>query len=109
MSFEVRTIPPFDRQVKRLVKKHASLAQDLALLGASLRKDPTQGTALGHGCYKVRLAITSKGRGRSGGARVITHVLVRSGKVYLIALYDKSEQSTIADKEFLALIAQIPE
>ena len=109
MSFEVRTIPPFDRQVKRLAKKHPSLKQDLARLRDSLLKDPAQGTPLGNGCYKLRLAIMSKGKGRSGGARIITHLVVRSERIYLLSLYDKSEQSTVTDKEILGLIEQIPE
>lgn len=108
MSFEVRTIPPFDRQVKRLAKKYPSLKLDLVKLSASLRESPGQGTALGNGSFKVRMAIASKGRGRSGGARIITHLVVRASRVYLIALYDKSERASISDREIRELIDQIP-
>lgn len=109
MSFEVRTIAPFDRQVKRLSKKYPSLKSDLAQFALSLRTDPRQGTALGRDTFKVRLAITSKGRRRSGGARVITHLVLRHKNVYLIAVYDKSEQATVTDAEIRELVGQIPE
>jgi len=71
MSYEVRTIAPFDRQLKRLAKKYPSIKSEIAALVSSLRVDPLQGSAIGNGTYKVRLAIRSKGKGRSGGARLI--------------------------------------
>lgn len=108
MSFEIRTIPPFDRQAKRLAKKYRSLKSDLLALAGMLRERPEHGSPLGNGCFKVRMAITSKGRGRSGGARVITHLIVRQQRIYLLAIYDKSERSSLSDKEIKELIEQIP-
>lgn len=55
------------------------------------------------------MAITSKGRGRSGGARVIAHRVLRQKSVYLIAVYDKSDQARITDAEIRELVGQIPE
>ncbi|MBP7409095.1 MAG: type II toxin-antitoxin system RelE/ParE family toxin [Flavobacteriales bacterium] len=109
MSFEVRSIAPFDRQAKRSAKKYPSLKKGLAALATALRNEPKQGSALGNGCYKVRMAITSKGRGRSGGARIVTHLAIRLGAVYLLSIYDKSEQATITDMEVMELVRQIPE
>ena len=63
------------------------------------------GVALGANCYKIRLAIRSKGSGKSGGGRVITAVYAADEKVTLLALYDKSAQSTITDEELRALVA----
>lgn len=57
------------------------------------------GTPLGNECYKIRLAIRSKGQGKSGGARVITHVWVSETTVFLLSIYDKSEAETISDKD----------
>jgi hypothetical protein len=54
---------------------------------------------LNGGLHKIRLAITSKGKGKSGGARFITHVQVISTTVYLLSIYDKSEMENISDKE----------
>lgn len=70
----------------------------------SLSEKPEQGTPLGRNCYKIRVAITSKGKGKSGGARLITYVRVVKKGVYLIDIYDKSEQSNITDKELLLLL-----
>ena len=72
MNYKVETIPTFDKQVKKLSKKHKSLKSDLAKLFDSLETDPTQGINLFEDNYKIRLAIKSKGKGKSGGARVIT-------------------------------------
>ncbi|MCY7410186.1 MAG: type II toxin-antitoxin system RelE/ParE family toxin [Chitinophagales bacterium] len=66
------------------------------------------GTALGKNCFKIRMAITSKGRGKSGGARIITHVFVAGTIIYLLSIYDKSDQENISEKEILYRINQIP-
>jgi hypothetical protein len=62
-----------------------------------LKLEPICGAALGNNCYKVRIAIASKGKGKSGGGRVIIHVKVTRNKVYLLSVYDKSEQSNITE------------
>jgi hypothetical protein len=66
--------------------------------------EPKQGVNLGNNCYKIRLAIASKNKGKSGGARIITHVLIRDKTVFLLDIFDKSEQDNISDKELMALI-----
>lgn len=76
---------------------------------ASITEDPTQGVSLGHNLHKVCLAITSKGKGKSGGARVITQVIINlssTGLVRFVTIYDKSERSTITDKELVALLKE---
>ena len=60
-----------------------------------------------YNCYKIRLAIKSKGKGKSGGARIITHLHVTDSTIYLIYLYDKSEQDDISDNDLLDLIKDI--
>jgi hypothetical protein len=73
----------------------------------SLEEIPNQGTPLGNDCYKIRLAIKSKGKGKSGGARVMTCVKVLDQFVYLLTIYSKSEKDNITDKELKELIKQI--
>jgi hypothetical protein len=53
------------------------------------------------------MAITSKGKGKSGGVRVITHVQVVENNVFLLAIYGKSEQEDISDKEIGYLLSFI--
>jgi hypothetical protein len=109
MSYSIRTIPEFDRRAKALAKKYPSLKQDLAELVEELHEDPRQGSSLGKGCYKVRMAIAAKGKGKRGGARVITCVRVMGEVVWLLTVYDKSEQADITDKELAGLLTDIPE
>lgn len=107
MSYSVFSIPPFERQLKRLLKKYPSLKSELYELIATLEADPFTGTSLGNNCYKIRVAIRSKGKGRSGGARVITHVHIRREAVFLLNIYDKSEKDTLSQSELAELLGQI--
>lgn len=104
MSFDVIATKPFERKLKRLAKKYKSLASDLSSVIDELTENPTFGTPIGKDCYKLRIAIASKGKGKSGGARMITYVRVVKQTVFLIDIYDKSEQANITDKELLLLI-----
>ncbi len=108
MSFEVVPIPEFVKELKRLVKKYRSLRSEVAALGEDLADDPYSGTSIGRDCYKVRLGIKSKGGGKSGGARVITCVVAVREEVYLLSIYDKSDQATLTDKRLKELLKQIP-
>ena len=72
MSYNVLSIPPFDKQLKRLAKKYPSLRKEFIKLIETLEKNPAQGKSPGNNCYKIRIAVASKGSGKSGGARVIT-------------------------------------
>lgn len=104
MSYNLIITPAFERDVKPLLKKHKSLKSDLSGLFESLENKPTQGKQLGKNCYKIRLAISSKGKGKSGGARIITHVYVPGNTLYMLAIYDKSEKEDISDKELIEML-----
>ncbi|HRH38400.1 MAG TPA: type II toxin-antitoxin system RelE/ParE family toxin, partial [Flavobacteriales bacterium] len=95
-------------QLKALARKHRSLGKDLAELTGQLAIDPRFGTPLGQGCYKIRMKITSKGTGKSGGARLITHVVVQAKRVFLLSIFDKSEQESISVTEIRALLRRLP-
>jgi hypothetical protein len=108
MNYKIETLPIFDKQVKRLSKKYPSLKNDLTFLIGTLEVNPETGISLGNNFYKVRLKITSKGQGKSGGARVITYLKVIKNVVYLSFIFDKSEKSNITDKELLQIFKQLP-
>ena len=95
MSFEIVPLRPFAKQLKRLVRKFPSLEKEFVELVDALGENPRKGTSIGNGCYKIRLTIASKGGGKSGGSRVITHVRVTSERIYLLSIYDKSEKGTL--------------
>jgi mRNA-degrading endonuclease RelE of RelBE toxin-antitoxin system len=107
MKYNVLSIPPFDRQLKRLAKKYYSLKAEYAALVEELGENPERGIPMGNNCYKIRLSIASKGRGKSGGARVITHIYIENETVFLLAIYDKSEQTDISDRELRELLLEI--
>ena len=99
MSFNIIPTPPFEKDLKQLAKKYPSVKKDIADLGSKLLKEPKLGTPLGNDCYKIRMAITSKGRGKSGGARVITFVQIVRTSIFLLAIFDKADFENISDKE----------
>ncbi len=99
MSYKLSSISLFDKQAKRLTKKYPSLKNDLTQLFESLVLNPKQGIPLGKNFYKIRMAIASKGKGKSGGARVITYVKVTDTTVFLTSIYDKAQKNTITNKE----------
>ena len=107
MSYSVLTTSDFKRDSKRLIKKYKSLKSEILKLIISLEQDPKQGISLGNDCYKIRLAIKSKGKGKSGGARIITCVKVLDNLVFLLSIYNKSEFENISDKELLKLIKDL--
>jgi mRNA-degrading endonuclease RelE of RelBE toxin-antitoxin system len=107
MNYKVTSIPFFERQLKRLAKKFPSLKKDFQELSNSLVENPIQGDPIGRSSYKIRLSISSKGKGKSGGARVITHVYVAGTTVFLLSIYDKGEKATISDDDLKALLKQV--
>ncbi len=104
MSFNIIATELFERKLKRLAKKYKSLKADLIEVIEQLEENPILGTHIGKECYKIRIAITIKGKGKSGGARMITYVRIVSQNVFLLDIYDKSEQASISDKELQLLI-----
>ncbi|MEI8114865.1 MAG: type II toxin-antitoxin system RelE/ParE family toxin [Bacteroidia bacterium] len=109
MNFNVKSIAVFERQAKRLIKKYPSLKEELLTLILKLKDTPEQGKALGNHCFKIRIAIASKGKGKSGGGRVITNFAVTINTVYLLSIYDKSEKENLTDRELDELLQFIPE
>ena len=107
MKFKVIPTPRFKKETKKLLKRYDSLKDELYELEKSLQLNPTQGTALGSNTFKIRLAIKSKGKGKSGGGRVITYVITSELEVYLLSIYDKSDISTIDNMTLKNLINEI--
>ena len=109
MSFNIITINSFDKELKKLTKKYPSLKQDYANLLDEIEANPKSGTPIGKNCYKIRLSITSKGKRKSGGARVITHLIVsvENETLYLLKIYDKSDLDNISESELKELLSSI--
>lgn len=109
MNYEIKTYKLFDKEVKRLSKKYKSLKDDLKTFSEALLDNPYQGSDLGSGVHKVRMAIASKGRGKSGGARIITLIITKSDdnkEIGLHYIYDKSDRETLSDKEIKKVLEE---
>lgn len=109
MNYEVIAIPTFRRELKKLAKKYPSIKSDLSILIEKLQENPNLGISLGNHCRKIRMAISSKGKGKSGGARLITYLYYSQKTVFLLTIYDKSNKENISDKELNDLLQHIPD
>lgn len=110
MANSVKYTKIFEKYYKRYIKKFPSLADEIIELEALLIKNPTLGNDLGNGLYKIRLAVKSKNKGKSGGFRVVTYLITKSNNnfdIHLIVIYDKSEIEDISKNELLQLVLEI--
>ena len=107
MECKITASKSFNKELKRLGKRYASLADDYETLLHDLKQNPALGTDLGRGLRKVRMRISSKGKGKSGEARVITFTVIASvdeTTINLLYIYDKSERENISPKEIDTLL-----
>ncbi|WP_339866682.1 type II toxin-antitoxin system RelE/ParE family toxin [uncultured Algoriphagus sp.] len=107
MTYKVKSVPEFEKELKKLLKKYHSLRSEYIKLIEKLEINPTEGTPLFKNCYKIRLSIASKGKGKSGGARVITNFAISDDTVYLLSIYDKSDQENITDSYIKSLLRDL--
>jgi mRNA-degrading endonuclease RelE of RelBE toxin-antitoxin system len=113
MNYTVVLTDNFKREFKRLFKKYRSLEQELIDLCVELVQNPSEGTLIStlpndNRVYKIRLAVKSKGKGKSGGMRVISYTVALSGHIYLLSIYDKSEKETVTNVEIKAFLENLP-
>ena len=97
----------FLSDVKRLRKKYKSIISDLDKFKEEISANPFIGSDLGKGLRKIRMGIASKGKGKRGGARIITYNVIKIENtihIILLTMYDKSEQENISDSEILYLM-----
>ncbi len=107
METKVIYTEEFEKDVKKFLKKFSTLGEELLELEVSLIENPLQGISLGAGLYKVRIASESKSKGKSGGFRVINYLVTKEKdviKVYVIKIYDKSEEGNIRKQLLVKLL-----
>ena len=120
MSYNIIPTKRFEKEIKRLAKKYQSIKSEFADLIDLISENPENGTYLGNNCYKIRMAISSKGKGKRGGARIITYIYTQSHNnlytknksslseqtdaVYLLTIYDKSEISNLKLNELKEMV-----
>jgi mRNA-degrading endonuclease RelE of RelBE toxin-antitoxin system len=106
MNLNIKTLPHFDKEVKKLYKKYKQLPSDLKALNTELFENPKAGIELGNKCYKIRLANSSIPTGKSGGFRIIYYYLDTDNNLYLMSMYSKSEFENIDEKIILNILRE---
>ena len=101
--FKVELSSRFVRGTKKLAKKYRSIKDDIANLVTELKKCPSIGDEMCEHIYKIRLPISSKNKGKSSGARIITAVIVNKNTVILVDIYEKSAKQNLSLREINAL------
>jgi mRNA-degrading endonuclease RelE of RelBE toxin-antitoxin system len=104
MAYNIMATHRFEKEINRLVKKFPSLKNEFEKLINEINTNPQTGTFLGNNCYKIRLAISSKGKGKRGGARVITYLYIGTETIYLLTIYDKGEKAGLKSNELNEMI-----
>jgi mRNA-degrading endonuclease RelE of RelBE toxin-antitoxin system len=107
MNFSITLTDTFSNHLKQLAKKYPSIKEDFKKLLSELSANPLSGISLGKNCFKVRMNIASKKKGKSGGARVITYLKIEDKKITLLDIYDKAEKDALSDKELRALLKKV--
>lgn len=107
MNYNILATVRFEKEIKRLIKKFPSLKNEFAELIAEIFANPETGIFIGNNCFKIRLAIGSKGKGKSGGARVITYLNIETKTVYLLTIYDKGEKADLKVQELKQIIESL--
>lgn len=107
MKYRIEILATFKKEAKRFNKHYASFTDDYEKLLDELEQNPHLGVDLGAGLRKIRMRIASKGKGKSGGARVIIFsviVAVDETEINLIYIYDKAERSSLSTSEIEELL-----
>lgn len=107
MNYNIFSTHRFEKELKQLSKKYSSLKKEFSDLLNNLNKNPKMGILLGNDCYKIRLAISSKGKGKSGGARIITYLYIDTKSIYLLSIYDKSEKENLKSKDLKKMVENL--
>lgn len=108
LTYKIIPTQNFLAEAKRLQKKYPNIKGDFLNLAKELKKDPFTGNDyLGEGCYKIRMQITDKGGGQSGGARVIINVKISEHEIFVISTYDKGRQEMIEDHFLKKLLRKL--
>lgn len=105
---KIRISDEFKTAYKRLKKKHKSLEADFEALLLSLQKNPFQGVEIHENIWKIRLNITSKGRGKSGGARLIVRIRIVMDELQLLYIYDKADLGNVSDSYLRDILKRMP-
>ena len=104
MCYNIYPTPDFKKQLKKLNKKYSSIKDDVKKLIDLLEIEPTTGIKIYNNVYKIRMAISSTNKGKSGGARIITYIITEDKELYFIAIFDKKQIDNISKKQIFEIL-----
>ena len=107
MNYNIIPTDNFIKEAKKLSKKYRSLYKDFEKIKAELQEKPTKGILIGNNLYKIRMAIKSKGKGKSGGARIIYYIYISEKQIFLMSVYDKSKKDNISADDINEILKDI--
>ncbi len=107
MSFDFITSSQFEKDLKELYKKYPSIKNDIYRLKNELLVNPAIGTPIGKDCYKIRFSISSKGKGKRGGGRLISCIKIVKETIFLITVYDKSAKEDVTEKALAIILKEL--
>ena len=112
MNVEIIVTETFRREAKKLIKKYPSLKNELSIFEDSLIKKPDQGKLILENVYKMLIAVKSKGKGKSGGLRVITYLIITKKdderiQVFLLSIYDKYDIENLPEPQINKIISDL--
>lgn len=109
MIVDIKYLPEFERRAKKMAKKYRSFIEDYDKFLGFLEENPFQGTSLGMGVYKTRMAVLSKGK--SGGVRVLTYTVQKVNPekivITLLSIFDKSDIENVSDGYIKSLVKEV--
>ena len=97
----------YTKAIKKLKKRFKSIEDDCDKFIQSIETTDDLRAELGNGVYKVRIANGDKKVGKRGGYRLISYLKLIDNKLYLMYIYDKSDFSTVTEKQIDAFITQL--
>ena len=107
MNLKIKTLPSFDKELKKLAKRYRNIKKDMKQLYQELLENQKAGIEIVDNCYKIRLANSSIPTGKSGGFRAVYYYIDSDENIILISIYSKTEQSTLSEDKILQILKEM--
>ena len=98
MNYKIEIDKEFSKEFKTLLKKFPSLKSDFQNILDNIEKELNLADDLGNGFKKIRINIKSKGKGTSGGGKIITYetiIAIDNKLVLFVSIYNKGDCDSI--------------
>ena len=87
------------KSFKKLSKHYKNIQKDIDSFLDNINSQEDLGIELKSNLFKVRIANSDKNRGKSGGYRLISYLVIIKNELQLLYIYDKSKLTNLTEKE----------